>query len=397
MIDFKSPDFIINPYPFYRELRQADGPQWLPHKQSSSTSSGLWLFGSYKSVVEILKLSGTLFSNETNRVRITESANPMDHTLLTTDPPEHTRLRELARQAFNAKRIKGLESRIEKIATDRIAVMKNSDEVDFVSAFAMPFPVAVLADLLGVPAEDWSIFNHWSTQIVRGYDSILAEEDDLQLQQQALYELMEYFNRLIEDRRQRPCNDLISALIEAKEQRSKLTGEELLGMCTLLLIAGHETTAGLLGTGMYLLLKHPEQLALLQKSPEYLPSAIEEIIRYESPLQRAVFRVTSEACEFGGIQLNEGEQVCAVIGSANRDEQQFDMADAFDITRSPNKHLGFGQGIHVCLGAALARTQGKIAFGLILNHLPKISLVAEEPEWNTTTLTRRLRRLLVSC
>jgi pimeloyl-[acyl-carrier protein] synthase len=128
-----------------------------------------------------------------------------------------------------------------------------------------------------------------------------------------------------------------------------------------------------------------------------LPSAIEEIVRYESPLQRAVFRITTQPCELGGKQFDEGEQVCAVIGSANRDEHQFAMADTFDITRAPNKHLGFGHGIHICLGAALARTQGKIAFGLLLNLLPDISLVGEDPEWNTTTLTRRLRSLSVSC
>jgi cytochrome P450 len=190
MIDFKSPQFVLNPYPFYKQLRQADGPQWLPHKQLSSKSPGLWLFGRYEDVAAIFKLSGTLFSNQTNRVRAIESVTPMDHTLLTLDPPEHTRLRNLARQAFNAKRIKGLESRIEKIAMDRILAMKNSGKVDFISSFAMPFPVAVLADLLGVPAEDWNIFNHWSIQIIKGYDSILADETDLQQQEQALHELV---------------------------------------------------------------------------------------------------------------------------------------------------------------------------------------------------------------
>ena len=393
-IEFDNIAFASDPYPLYRQLREAEEPYWLSHTQSKSSSPGFWLFSRYADVVDILKLSGPL-SKQITRVRSPDDITPMDLSMLNQDPPEHTRLRNLVNQTFTARQIKELEPRIEKIIDELIARMRMKVSGDFVADFALHIPVMVIAELLGVPPEDKDKFRHWSRQIIIGYDSVIASTGNLEQQETAMQALIYYFNQLIEKRRQHPYDDLISSLINAYDRQGKLSPGELLGMCVLFLIAGFETTVNLLSNGLYTILRYPEQFQLLRQCPEYLPSAIEEMLRFESPIQRSTFRITTEACKLGGKQLNQGEQICAMIGAANRDPEQFPQPDTFDITRTPNRHLAFGLGIHTCLGAVLARTEARIVFERVLDQLPNIRLSSKTPEWNTTTFFRGLRVLPV--
>jgi pimeloyl-[acyl-carrier protein] synthase len=261
----------------------------------------------------------------------------------------------------------------------------------------LPLPVIVIAELLGVPPEDHHTFHAWSNQMVTGFDAVRRSEEHVKQTQEATLALGQYFADLIRRRRQQPRDDLISALTLARDAQDRLTEDELLAMCMLLLIAGHETTVNLLGNGLLTLLRHPTQLALLKNHPERLLSAVEEMLRFESPVQRATFRFTAETFEIGGRTLDKGQQVSAVLGAANRDPTQFPQPDTFDITRQPNRHLAFGLGIHFCLGAPLARTEARIGFARLLEQLPNLQLVSQTPDWSTNTFFRGLSTLPVTC
>ena len=213
---------------------------------------------------------------------------------------------------------------------------------------------------------------------------------------QALYSLANYFVNLLEQRRTTPKDDLISALLTAHDAQDRLNRQELVGMCMLLLIAGHETTVNLLGNGLLALLHNPEQYDYLKQHPEVMSTAVEEMLRYESPVQRATFRVAMDTIEVGGMEMHRGQQISAVIGAANRDAAQFPAPERFDVTRQPNRHVAFGLGLHFCLGAPLARTEGRIGFTRLLERLPDMRLVSQAPEWNTNTFIRGLRRLPIA-
>jgi cytochrome P450 len=387
-IDLSSPEFLANPYPVYEHLRGAQAPFWLPH---GGSTGGMWLFTRYEDVAEILKEART--SKDLSRLLPPEQLSPIDHAMLSKDPPDHTRLRSLVNQAFTPNRVRDLEPRILYIADELIHRVQSRGEMDFMADFALPLPVIVIAELLGVPPEDRGTFRAWSNQIVTGVDAVRASQQNAQKQEEALMALAGYFTDLIHQRREQPREDLISAMIQARDAQDRLSEEELLGTCILLLIAGHETTVNLLGNGLLTLLHHPDQLALLQRHLEEMPSAVEEMLRFESPVQRATFRVTTSAIEIGGQTLEKGQQVSAVIGAANRDPAQFPEPDRFDVTRHPNRHLAFGLGIHFCLGAPLARTEARYGFIRLLQVLPTLRLVNEVPDWAPNTFFRGLRSL----
>jgi pimeloyl-[acyl-carrier protein] synthase len=393
-IDFNSPEFIHNPYPVYRTLREASGPYWLEHAQTNSQSPGMWLITRYDDVSDVLKGSVGI-SKQISRVRPPENLLPMEQTMLNQDPPEHTRLRSLVNQAFTPAQIRNLAPRIGNIVDELIARIRARGEADFVKDFAIPLPMMVLADFMGVPFEDHLTFCRWSAQILCGYDSGVKNTDNFQGYRGAIAQMGEYFNELIEKRRRHPSSDLITTLIDARDKHEKLSGDELVSMCMLLLVSGHETTTNMLSSGMLTLLKNPKQLAMLKANPDLMEDAVEEILRFESPIQRATFRITTKACTIGGKEFKEGEQISAMIGAANRDPGQFAQPDTFDITRTPNKHLAFGIGIHFCLGAYLARTEAQIGFGKIIQGLPDIRLAEVTPVWNEKKLFRGLRALHV--
>jgi pimeloyl-[acyl-carrier protein] synthase len=390
-INMSRPEFLTDPYPVYRQLRASNGPLWFP---TGGPHDGVWLVARYDDVAAILKEQHT--SKDSSRMMPIERQGPLMQTMLFRDPPDHTRLRALASQSFTPGRIRNLEPRITQIADELLSRAQPNGRMDFMAEFAMPLPVIVIAELLGVPLEDRAMFRAASNRIIGTND----DSDDLATagsqQRDASMTLAGYFRELISQRRQAPRDDLISALTQARDAQDRLSEQELLGMCMLLLIAGHETTVNLLGNGLYTLLRHPDQFEWLKAHPDGIPVAVEEMLRFESPVQSATFRIVTDTVELGGKTLTKDQQVSPIIGAANRDPDQFPDPDRFDVTRQPDRHLAFGLGLHFCLGAPLARVEGRIGFTRLLERLPGTRLVDQTPDWNQNSFIRGLRHLPVT-
>ncbi|APU14021.1 MULTISPECIES: cytochrome P450 family protein [Actinoalloteichus] len=308
--------------------------------------------------------------------------------LITVDPPEHTRLRKLVTKAFTSRRVEALRPRIEQIADELLDEMANHTEVDLLDAFAFPLPMTVICEFLGVPDEDRDDFRQWSKYLL---DVDSAEAGPVSASMAA------YLMRLIATKRDDPGDDLLTALIQARDDDDRLSEQELVSMVFVLLLAGHETTVSLISNGVLALLRHPEQLAALTADPGLLPGAVEEFLRFDGPIHLATLRWATTDLTLHGASVAAGEPVLVSLLSANRDASRFDDPDRFDITRKPESHLAFGHGIHYCLGAALARLEGEIAFGRLLARFPDLSL-AGEPEalqWRHSTLIRGVERLPV--
>ena len=260
------------------------------------------------------------------------------------------------------------------------------------SDFAIPFPVIVIAELLGVPEADIGLFVAWSNQITLGADSVASTQQDRDNLHNVALAQTRYFMRLISKRRREPKDDLISALISSKDEFGRLTEKELLGTCIMLLTVGTDTTVNLIGNGVHALLEHPEELQRLRNATSLFPSAIEELLRFDAPVQRSTFRFAGSDLNIGGQEIRAGEQVSALIGAANRDPALFDEPHILNLSRKPNKHLSFGRGVHYCLGATLARIEADIAFHALLCQLPHMAL-AKEPIWRNTTMFRGLEQM----
>ncbi len=383
--------FLADPYPVYRRLMEQTPVFWLPHVHEPG---GMWCVARYRDVAFVLH-HAPIFK-DTSRIAPPERLTPLDRAMLQRDPPDHTRLRRLASHAFTPRRVQNLEPRIEQISRRLIDQIRERGTADFIADYARPLPIIVIAELLGVPFEDHERFSAWSDQIMIGSDSVLGGEEAARRSQEAMAALGDYFTALIRERRQHPRDDLISALIAARDADDRLNEDELLGMCVLLLIAGHETTVNLIGNGLLTLLRQRDQLKLLQRHPEYLTSAIEEMLRYESPVQRSTPRFAAATFEIAGQRIEHGQQISLMFGAANRDPSLFPDPDRFDITRHPNPHMGFGSGIHYCLGAPLARIEARVAFTHVLEYLPDIDLATDQPQWKPVTWLRGLQRLPIS-
>jgi pimeloyl-[acyl-carrier protein] synthase len=390
-IDLTSPEFFANPYPTYRKLRDTGAPFWQAH---SGPTGGMWLVTRYQDALMLLKEGHT--TKDAMRVKPPAEVTFFDHTMLSKDAPEHTRLRALASLAFTPARVRDLEPRIAQIVDELIACVLPNGGMDFIADFAISLPAIVIAELLGVPPEDRDKFHGWSEKVARGTVDELRTGAAAKEGDEAGMALAYYFSDLFDLRRREPAADLVSAFIAARDDQDRLTEIELMAMCMGLLIAGHTTTANLLGNGMLTLLRHPAQLALLQRQPDLMPSAVEEMLRYESPIQRATFRMTTVPVEIGGTMVPKGQQVSAVIGAANRDPEIFPEPETFDITRQPNRHVAFGFGAHFCFGAPLARAQARLGFSRLLERLPNLQLANETPEWGMTTFFRGLDALPVT-
>lgn len=389
-VDLTSPDFFADPYPTYRKLREAGVPHWQPH---GGPGGGMWLITRYDDVANLLKEART--TKSAIGLKRPHEITPFDYTMLANDPPQHTRLRGLANVAFTPARVRDMEDRLEQIVDDLVARVRPQGQMEFMHDFATPLPAIVIAELLGVPPEDREEFHGWSDQAVKSFDELPNKTEARKVYEAGLA-LSRYFAGLIRRRREQPQNDLLSAMIVARDAEDRLTETELLGMCMLLLVAGHTTTASLLGTGLQTLVRHPGQLALLKERPDLMASAVEEMLRFECPFQRATFRLTKEPLEIGGVVIPAGQQVSAVLGAANRDPEMFPDPDTFDITRQPNRHLAFGYGIHFCFGAPLARAEARIAFTRLFEQLPALRLTSETPDWSTNTFARGLETLPVA-
>ena len=385
------PGFIEDPYPTYHRLRAEDPVHQNP--------LGFWVLTRYEDVVTALRdprLAKEAIASFV-AARFGMPIPAVGLSMLDRDPPDHTRLRGLVSKAFTPRVVEGLRPHIQHIVDGLLARVECEHAMDLIEEFAYPLPVIVICQMLGVPVEDRDRFRQWGLDIARGLDSILLPPDSEvgQRSTAARRALADYFRALIAERRASPRGDMLSDLIAAEEAGDKLSVDELLATCILLLVAGHETTVNLIGNGTLALLRHPDQLQRLREDPRLISSAVEELLRYDGPVQRTA-RIPSEDVTIGGRTIPKGELVMPFIGAADRDPVQFPEPDRLDIGRTENRHLAFGWGIHFCLGAPLARLEGQIAIGTLVERLPKLALATDRPEHRLSLTLRGLSSLPVS-
>jgi cytochrome P450 len=314
--------------------------------------------------------------------------------LLAKDGEDHRRLRRLVTKAFTPRIVEQLRPRIQQIADDLIELVEERGSMELVDDFAFPLPITVIAELLGIPVEDRERFRVWSSNAVMP----ALTPEDREIARRRGDEFIEYLDDLFAQRRAEPSDDLVSALVQAEDGGDTLSENELYSMVVLLIVAGHETTVSLIANAVHTLLTHPEQLAALRADPSLMASAVEELVRFDSPVERTITRWVAVDSELGDQTLRRGELVIAVVGSANRDGAQFTGADALDLARADNKHVGFGRGPHYCLGAPLARLETEIALETLLRRLPNLRLAIAEGElyWRPIPLFRSLAELPVA-
>jgi len=384
------PEFIADPYPTYHRLRAEDPVHHNP--------LGFWVLTRYEEVVAALR-DPRLIKEPIAAFVAARFGAPMPAmglSMLDRDPPDHTRLRSLVNKAFTPRVVEGLRPHIQKIVDGLLARVEGAGTMDLIEEFAYPLPVTVICQMLGVPVEDRERFKQWGLDIARGLDAILLppDSDVARRSVAARHALADYFRGLIAERRAAPRGDMLSDLIAAEEAGDKLREDELLATCILLLVAGHETTVNLIGNGTLALLRHPDQLRRLRENPGLIGSAVEELLRYDGPVQRTA-RIPSADVTFDGRTIAKGEMVMPFIGAADRDPAQFPDPDRLDLTRTDNRHIAFGWGIHFCLGAPLARVEGQIAISALVQRLPKLALAIDRPEYRQSLTLRGLTTLPV--
>ena len=382
--------YLENPYPTYARVRRRDPVHWSPVMQA-------WIISRYEDVDAILRDHRRFSNDDRNatqlRIRRRQASEGVEppRSMLGLDPPDHTRLRGLVTRAFTPRAVEALRPRIRQIVDGLIESMPEDEPFDLMEAFAYPLPVTVIAELIGVPAEDRADFKRWSGPVARTLEPTITQAE-WEEAQEAERALDEYFERVIAERRDAPHEDLLSALILAEDAGEKLSHDELLVTLKLLLIAGNETTTNLIGNGMLALLRHPAQLDRLRDNPVLLESAIEELLRYDGPVQIDA-RWALQDVELRGKRILKGQGVIPLIGSANRDPRFFAEPRKLDIGREPNHHVAFGRGIHHCLGAPLARLEGQVAFQAFLEAFDRVALATDKPEFRDNVVLRGLRSL----
>jgi cytochrome P450 len=383
------PEFLADPYPTYHRLRAEDPVHHSP--------LGFWVLTRYEDVSAVLRdprfIKEPLAALVAARFGV-EVPRGVGLSMLDRDPPDHTRLRSLVSKAFTPRVVEGLRPRIQQIVDGLIDRARAAGSMDLIEEFAYPIPVNVICEMMGVPVEDHERFKGWSLDIARGLDSVMLPPDSEVPRRSAAarHAISDYFRELIAERRASPRGDLLSALIVAEEAGDKLNEEELLATCILILIAGHETTVNLIGNGVLALLRHPDELRRLRQTPALITSAVEELLRYDGPVQRTA-RVASMDATIGGRTIAKGDMVMPFIGAADRDPAQFPDPDRLDLSRVDNRHIAFGWGIHFCLGAPLARVEGQIAIDTLVRRLPRLALVTESPEHRQSLTLRGLKTL----
>jgi cytochrome P450 len=349
----------LNPFPWYHEMLETQ-PMFYDKENN------LWQVFRYEDAQRILTDPAT-FSSEVPQRMLTEEekrAQGGAFTILHLDPPRHRQLRTLVTQAFTPRMVARLEPRVRQIINGYLDKVSSAGRMDGVADLAYPLPVTVIAEMLGVPTEDQERFKHWSDMAV----SPNREENNA-----GLKELGDYFKLVIEQRRKEPREDLLSELVAAQAEGEALSEDELLSFCVLLLVAGNETTTNLIGNAWICFDEHPEAVEALRADPTLIPGAIEEALRYRSPVQR-LMRVATKETMLGGHRIQEGQFVTIWTGAANRDPAHFPDPGTFDIRRSPNRHLAFGHGIHFCVGAPLSRLEAKVAIEIMLERFQDIKI-----------------------
>lgn len=386
-----SPEFLKNPYPFYDKLRSVNPIHW----ENSLKYPG-WYVTGYEEAVAILK--DTRFKNRIPLPLASKKyenlKNIQNDMMLFKNQPDHKRLRMLVSKVFTPRVVESYRPYIKETVNDLLNQVQDKKRMDIVSDFAFPLASLIIAKILGVPAEDRYQFREWAVILIQTIDFTRSREA-LVNGNDTTMKLLDYFRELIKKRKQNPQDDLISMLIKEEQQSDKLTDEELLATCVLLVIAGHETTVNLISNATLSLLNHPQQLKVLKENPSLTEMAVEEVLRYDSPTQMSA-RVASEDIEINRTTIKKGEHIYILLGAANRDPRKFINANFLDITRNPNPHLAFGYGTHFCLGSSLARIEVQIAIHTLLQRIPNLKLATSDLQWRKLIGFRSLKELPIT-
>lgn len=387
-----SPEFEVDPYPTYECLR-ASGPV---HRDETAS---MWHVVGYHEVQTALRDSRLAaarldyFLSAEQRREFDVLGSILPDMMVFADPPRHTRLRGLVTKAFTPRVVAGLRVRVRAIIDNLLAGVASAGQMDVIADLAIPLPTMVIAALLGIPATDRDRLKAWSDDFAV-FIGGPTDHDGVARADRAIRDLIAYFGEIIALRRRKPGDNLISHLVAVEEQGDVLTANELLATCIILLIGGHETTTNLIGNGLLALLRHPDQLQRLRNDPALIRSAVEELLRYDSPVQMTT-RLAIDDLTLGSAAIRKGELVKLWLGAANRDPVQFPQSDRLDLGRAENRHLSFGYGSHFCVGAALARLEGQAALATLVTRFPNLKLTGEPLEYHGTQVFRTIKQLPV--
>jgi cytochrome P450 len=396
-LDLSSPEFKKNAHEIYKQLRSNDPV----HEIAMPDGQRAWLFTRYDDAVQILKDDERFTKNlqslspeDYAAIMPEKEMNLISKQMLSSDPPDHTRLRSIVSKAFTPQMIDNLQDDIQRITDDLIDRILDKGSMETIADFAFPLPIIVISQMLGIPENDHSLFKKWSSDFIESANN----RNKLKEVFPSIQAFGRYIDELIAERRKHPGTDLISMLIQAHDSGDKLTAEELSSTIWLLIVAGHETTVNLIGNGLLALLENPDQMQLWRNDPALVQTGIEELLRYYSPVEIATSRWARVDFAWHGKQVRKGDLIFVGLAAANRDPEQFENPDRLDITRKKNKHFAFGNGIHFCLGAPLARLEGRIALSTLLRRMPnlRIDTASGELQWRSGILMRGLERLPVT-
>ena len=385
--DFLSDQNLRDPHPLFLKMRKERPIHW-------SSRYRAWIVTRHSDVLRGLRdpgLSsdriGSLLDSAPPESASRKALELLSDWMVFKDPPVHTRLRKLISKSFTSRAVSHIQERIEEIVSELLDRCEERGRFDLVEDIAFPLPTMVIAELLGAPASDRARFRTWSDEIspvvFGSFDSAARRASA----EGAILNFADYFSNLVSRYEANPSDNLITALIDARDSRDALSHDEVIATCMLLLFAGHETTTNLIGNGTYHLLTHPEQLRRLRKDPLLAASAVEETLRFDGP-SKIIVRLAAQRLEYGDAVFQPGQRVFLVQSSANRDEDVFLRPDEFDIGRSPNPHIGFGYGIHFCLGAPLARSEATAVYSNLFKRFPSLSLLDGEVPWEPVLLSR---------
>jgi cytochrome P450 len=388
------PEVLANPYPLYHRLRTEDPVHWDPFLRE-------WVLTRYADAVYVFHHLSAMRTPTPEQLEglglstLTPFAQVMIRQMLFMDPPAHGRIRNLASKAFTARRVRALQPHIQDITDRLLDVVHDKGRMDVVADLAYPLPAIVAAEMLGLPAADRDQLKAWSEDFAEMLGNFSYNADRAPALLHSLQEMCTYFQQAIQEHREHPRDDVINALVTAEQDGDRLTDEEIVANSIIIMVGGQETTTNLIGNGLLTLLRHPDQLALLRSNPTLIPSAVEELLRYESPIQHTT-RIAQENMLLGGKSIRKHERVVAVMGAANRDPERFPDPDTLDVCRQDNKHVAFAIASHFCFGAPLARLEGQIAFETVLRRMPLLSLEPGPITWRGNLDLRGLTALPVS-